>query len=239
MKLIPYFEEITFEHISREENNLADALETLSSMFKVKWANEASSITIRRLDEPAFFFESNLESDDKHWFHDIKRYLEMQEYSKEASVTDKKFLRRFSAKFFLSGGVLYRRHHDGLLLRCVDKKEAARIIEEIHEGDFGTHSNGHTMAKKILRAGYYWSTMETDCYNHARVCHKCQVYADKVHIPTVPLNIFTTPWPFAMWGIDMISKIAPTASNGHCFILVSIDYFTKWVEVVSYANVTK
>ena len=36
MKLIPYFEEITFEHIPREENNLADALATLFSMFKVK-----------------------------------------------------------------------------------------------------------------------------------------------------------------------------------------------------------
>ena len=52
MKLIPYFEEITFEHISREENNLADALVTLASMFKFKWANEAPSITIIRLDEP-------------------------------------------------------------------------------------------------------------------------------------------------------------------------------------------
>src|SRR4051812_26360343 len=37
MRLIPYFDEITLEHISREENNLADALATLASMFKVKW----------------------------------------------------------------------------------------------------------------------------------------------------------------------------------------------------------
>src|ERR1051325_11979983 len=57
MKLIPYFKEITFDHISREENNLADALATLASMFKVKWANEAPSITIQRLVKPAFCFE--------------------------------------------------------------------------------------------------------------------------------------------------------------------------------------
>ena len=49
MRLIPYFDEITFEHIPREENNLADALATLASMFKVKWANEAPNITINRL----------------------------------------------------------------------------------------------------------------------------------------------------------------------------------------------
>ena len=42
-----------------------------------------------------------------------------------------------------------------------------------------------------------------------------------------------------MWGIDMIEMIKPKASNGHRFILVAIDYFTKWVEAASYANVTK
>ena len=109
---------------------------------------------------------------------------------------------------------------------------------EIHSGTFGTHLSGQTMAKKILRAGYYWSTMEADCH-HSRTCHKCQVYADKVHIPQVPLNVLTAPWPFAMWGINMIGEIKPTASNGHRFILVAIDYFTKWVEAASFASVTK
>jgi hypothetical protein len=42
-----------------------------------------------------------------------------------------------------------------------------------------------------------------------------------------------------MWGIDMIGMIEPKASNDHRFILVAIDYFTKWVKVASYANVTR
>ena len=124
------------------------------------------------------------------------------------------------------------------LLRCVDKREAERLIEEIHEGSFGTHANGHAMAKKILRAGYYWLSMETDCFNQAKTCHKCQIYSDKVHVPPNPLNVLSSPWPFSMWGIDMRGMIEPKASNGHRFILVAIDYFTEWVEVVSYANVT-
>ena len=49
----------------------------------------------------------------------------------------------------------------------------------------------------------------------------------------------TAPWSFVMWGIDMIGEIKPTASNGHRFILVAIDYFTEWVEVASFASVTK
>ena len=58
-------------------------------------------------------------------------------------------------------------------------------------------------------------------------------------MPPIPLNVMTAPWPFAMWGIDMIGDIKPTASNRHLFIIVSINYFTKWVEAVSFASVTK
>jgi hypothetical protein len=112
-------------------------------------------------------------------------------------------------------------------------------MHEIHEGSFGTHSSGYAMAKKALRAGYYWITMYADCYHHAKKCHKCQIYADKIHVPPSMLNIISSPWPFSMWDIDMIGRIEPKASNGNRFILVAIDYFTKWVEAASYAKVTK
>ena len=46
----------------------------------------------------------------------------------------------------------------------------------------------------------------------------------------------TAPWSFATWGIDIIGKISPKASNGHQYILVAVDYFTKWVEAESYAE---
>ena len=48
-----------------------------------------------------------------------------------------------------------------------------------------------------------------------------------------------SPWPFSAWGMDVISAITPKASNGHEFILVAIDYFTKWVEACSFKNVTQ
>ncbi|PKI35911.1 hypothetical protein CRG98_043699, partial [Punica granatum] len=46
------------------------------------------------------------------------------------------------------------------------------------------------------------------------------------------------PWPFSMWGMDVIGPINPKASNGHMFILVVIDYFTKWIEAITLASVT-
>ena len=82
-------------------------------------------------------------------------------------------------------------------------------------------------------------TLENDCISYVRKCHKCQIYADKIHVPPTSLNVIVSPWPFSIWGMDVIGPITSKASNGHRFIFVVIDYFTKWVEAVSYASVTK
>ena len=74
--------------------------------------------------------------------------------------------------FFLSGEVLYRRTPDLGLLRCVDVVEAANLIEQIHDGVCGTYMNVLTLARKILRVGYFWMTMENDCCKFVQKCHK-------------------------------------------------------------------
>ncbi|PKI68470.1 hypothetical protein CRG98_011159 [Punica granatum] len=80
--------------------------------------------------------------------------------------------------------------------------------------------------------------METDYVKHVRHCHRCQVYADQINAPPNELRLMTAPWPFSMWGMDVIGPINPKASNGHMFILVAIDYFTKWTEAITLASVT-
>ena len=97
----------------------------MCSMFKLNWDNEAPQITIERMDEPTYCCEIDTEEVvDKPWFHEVKRYLEAQEYPEGASVDDKKFRRRFAAKFFISKGILYKRNHDSTLLRYVDMNKA-------------------------------------------------------------------------------------------------------------------
>ena len=142
-------------------------------------------------------------------------------------------------EFFLDGEVLYKKSKDQILLRCVDATEAKKIMREIQEGVCGTHVSRHVMARQIMRAEYYWMTLENDCINYVRKCHKCQIYADKIHVPPTSLNVMVSPWPFSIWSMDVIGPITPKASNGHRFIFVVIDYFTKWVEAASYASVTK
>jgi hypothetical protein len=62
------------------------------------------------------------------------------------------------------------------------------------------------------------------------------VNANLNHIPPKELHNMTSPSPFSVWGIDIIGKITPKASNGHEYILLAIDYFTKWVDVTSYST---
>ena len=65
--------------------------------------------------------------------------------------------------------------------------------------------------------------------------HDCQMHTNLNHVPPNELYSMNSPWPFSVWVIDVIGRIAPKALNGHEYILVAIDYFTKWVEVASYS----
>jgi len=216
-KLIPYqayikelagsFDEISFHHVPREENQMANALATLASMFQLTPHGDLPYIEFWRRGRPAHCCQVEKERDGKPWYFDIKRYVESKGYPLEASDNDKRALRRLAASFFMSGSILYKGNQDMTLLQCLDAKEANHMIEEVHEGSFGTHANGHAMARKILTAGYYWLTMESDCCTHVRKCLKCQAFVDNVNAPPHPLNVMSAPWPFSMWGIDVIGAI--------------------------------
>ena len=95
------------------------------------------------------------EFDNESWYHDIKRYLQSGEFLEESQPSDRKFIRKTTNKFFFSGQTLYKKSFDLTLLRCVDAKEGEQIMKEIHEGECGPHINGHLLARKIMRLGYY------------------------------------------------------------------------------------
>ncbi|XP_023918785.1 uncharacterized protein LOC112030335 [Quercus suber] len=112
-------------------------------------------------------------------------------------------------------------------------------MEEMHEGLLRAHASGPLLACKIIRASYYWLTMESDCIKHVKTCHLCQAYQDRKNAPPQPLHFLAAPWPFLAWAMDVMGPMIPYASNGHEYILVAIDYFTKWVEATSYKSVTQ
>ncbi|XP_050890156.1 uncharacterized protein LOC127095521 [Lathyrus oleraceus] len=67
---------LVFHHIPRKENQMEDALVTLSSMYKVNCWNDAPNITIIRLDRPSHVFVAEEVTIDKPWYYDIKYFLQ-------------------------------------------------------------------------------------------------------------------------------------------------------------------
>ncbi|XP_060190643.1 uncharacterized protein LOC132619905 [Lycium barbarum] len=238
-ELCKQFREIDFKHVPRIQNEFADALATLLSMIQHPDKNYIDPIKVEIHDQQEYCFHVNEELDGQPWYYDIKKLLETREYPKNATNKQKRTLRRMANHFFLNGEILYRRTSDLGFLRCVDATDATRLLEEVHAGTCGPQMNGFTLAKKILRAGYFWMTMERDNIRYVQKCHQCQVHGDFIRVPPNELNVMGSPWPFAAWGMDVIGPIEPLVSNGHRFILVDIDYFTKWVEASTYKVVTK
>ncbi|PKI70779.1 hypothetical protein CRG98_008839 [Punica granatum] len=211
-------------------------LATLASMASILEGNIVEPLEIEVAKRPAHYNAIEA-SEAKPWYEDIKNFLQMGQYPPFTDRRDRKTLRRLAMHYFLSGEILYRRSFDSTLLRCIDEHESWRLMEEVHGGNCGPHMNGLMLAKKIMRLGYYWSTMESDCVKHVKHCHRCQVYADQIKAPPNELRPMTASWPFSMWGMDVIGPINPKASNRHMFILVAIDYFTKWIEAITLASV--
>jgi hypothetical protein len=158
-------------------------------------------------NNPTYCYSIEGEIDGKPWYYDIKNFVQKQEYPEGASKMDKKTLRRFAIGFYLDGEILYKRSFDGTLLRCLNATDARKALREVHEGICSTQASGHMMARKIQRADYFWMTLEKDCINYVRTCLKCQVHSYKVNAPPTPLFNLVSPWPFAMWGIDVIGPV--------------------------------
>ncbi|KAK3030973.1 hypothetical protein RJ639_034894 [Escallonia herrerae] len=76
-----------------------------------------------------------------------------------------------------------------------------------------------------------------DAIEFTRRCDQCQKFAPISHTPVVPLTSIVSPIPFAVWGMDLLRSF-PMASGQRRFVIVAIDYFTKWTEAESLATIT-
>ena len=69
-------------------------------------------------------------------------------------------------------------------------------------------------------------------------CEECQKFENIQLVPAVVLHPIIKPWPVRGWGLDLMGQIYPPSLKGHRFVLVAMDYFTKWTEGVPLKNMT-
>ena len=102
-----------------------------------------------------------------------------------------------ATRFVLIKDVLYKRGFSRPYLRCLGMEEVDYVIKEVHEGICGNHSGSRSLVHKLVRAEYYWPTMQKDAEAYVRACDKCQRFSIIIRQPTEELTSMTAPWPFA------------------------------------------
>ena len=114
------------------------------------------------------------------------------------------------ARFVLIKDVLYKRGFSHPYLRCLGNEEANYVMREVHEGICGNHLGSRSLVHKLVKAGYYWPTMQADAEAYVKACDKCQRFSNIIKQPTEELTPMTAPWPFAQWELDIMGPF-PTA----------------------------
>ena len=78
-----------------------------------------------------------------------------------------------AAQFFLIKDVLYKRGFSRPYLKCLSPEEVDNVIREVHEEIYGNHLRSWSLVHKLIRAGYYWLTMQKDAQAYVKACDKC------------------------------------------------------------------
>ena len=126
-------------------------------------------------------------------------------------------------------GELHKRGYLQPFLKCVTPEKGREILDDLHSGFCASHIGGRMLAQRARRQGYFWPTLEADAMEMVKKCDKCQRFGKLIHRPATDLTTIHSPLPFAKWGMDILGPYTP-ATGGRRYILVAVDYFTKWVE---------
>nr|GEY09465.1 reverse transcriptase domain-containing protein [Tanacetum cinerariifolium] len=119
----------------------------------------------------------------------------------------------------------------------VKNVQAKYVTREIHEGSCSMHVEPRSVVAKSIRLGYYWPTMYKDARDMIRKCNDCQIHRPVTRNPQQPLTPITAPWPFYKWGIDIAGPFSKGPRKVK-FLIVAMDYFTKWIEANAVATIT-
>ncbi|KAK8921230.1 hypothetical protein KSP39_PZI020105 [Platanthera zijinensis] len=223
-------------HIPREQNNKADALSKLAT------SSTRYQTRRRQIEEIAFpsihgpWEVTEINKAGESWTAPLIAYLKDQQQPENHKEARR--LRMRAAAFTLIDGELYKRSYAGPYLKYLSDEDAEYTLREVHEGICGEHLGGKALAIKILRQGFYWPTMKKEATEFMQKYRSCQVHASVPRQPPVALTSLQGAWPFEQWGIDLLGPLS-LASSQRKFIIMAIDYFTKWVEEEPLAKITE
>ncbi|GJR99940.1 reverse transcriptase domain-containing protein [Tanacetum coccineum] len=92
----------------------------------------------------------------------------------------------------------------------------------------GGHHSANLIARKVFDAGFFWPTIYRDSYTMIKSCDTCQRQGKISQRDEIPQNAIQVCEIFDVWGIDFMGPFP--SSHGNKYILVAVDYLSKWVE---------
>ncbi|GJT36607.1 reverse transcriptase domain-containing protein [Tanacetum coccineum] len=130
--------------------------------------------------------------------------------------------------YFWDDPFLFKIYADQMIRRCVHGKEALDILEACHNGPTGGHHGANLTAKKVFDAGFFWPSIYKDAHELVKNCDSCQRQGKISQRDEMPQNSIQVCEIFDVWGIDFMGPFP--SSRGNKYILVAVDYLSKWVE---------
>ncbi|XP_022552509.2 uncharacterized protein LOC106358498 [Brassica napus] len=224
-QLIKKFKSCKLTQIPREQNSQADALANLGSAIET---NRQISIPLLVLQWPATMEEPPSEEvsavkEGETWMTPLIRYLEADILPEDHNEARK--IKKQAARYCISQEKRYRRSFSGPYLRCVTPQEAARILVELHKGDYGSHSSGRSLVLRARRVGYYWPTMAAGADRQAKHNDKCQRHAPEALSRITDLQIHKFLWTYVINRFRVPHEIV--TENGPQFMTRNFKEFCK------------
>ncbi|GKA15484.1 reverse transcriptase domain-containing protein [Tanacetum coccineum] len=162
------------------------------------------------------------------WFADFANYHAGKFIKKGMSTQEKNKFFKDVKHYFWDDPFLFKTCADQIIRRCVDGKEALEILKACHSGPTGGHYSANFTAKKVFDAGFFWPTIYKDAFEFVKSCDACQRQGKISQRDEMPQNAIQVCEIFDVWGIDFMGPFP--SSRGNKYILVAVDYLSKWVE---------
>nr|GEX13758.1 reverse transcriptase domain-containing protein [Tanacetum cinerariifolium] len=143
-------------------------------------------------------------------------------------VTTKEQILQGCEALLWDGPFLYKICTDQVIQRCVHGQEAIDILKACHYGPTGGHHGPNYTVKKVFDSEFYWPTIYCDAQDLVKSCDVCQRQGKISQRDEMPQNSIQVCEIFDVWGIDFMGSFP--SSRGNKYILVAIDYLSKWVE---------
>ena len=171
VRLVKKFKEANFVQIPWEENMEADTSveeasvnEAMDEFDEIQYMPSIDLLEILQIEG------------EENWITLIVSYLKDRRLPKGKDEARK--LRVMLARFVLMDEVTYKRGFSQPYLRCLAPDEANYVLREVHEGACGNHSEARSLVHKVVRAGYYWPTIQANAKAYVKACDQCQRFSN-------------------------------------------------------------